>query len=283
MTPADLKFIQSLLLRRAGNIVWSEKRYLVERRLDELAHETGLRDADAVIARVRTGDPDLEAHLVESMLTGETHFFRDRRPFEQFETVLLPALIADRARSKRLRVWCCAVSTGQEAYSLAMVLARHREALAGWSVDIVGSDLSRPAIERARAGRYDHFEVQRGLPIAELIAHFTRDGEDWVISDTLRRAVQFEVVNVAHEIAGGVFDVIFCRNLLLYLDTPVKRALLDRLAGVLAADGALVLGATESVIGLTSRLVPDPANPGLYRPVPARPPVLAPPPRTAVA
>ncbi len=253
------------MLRRAGLTLWSEKRYLVERRLEALAAEMGLAGAEDVIARVRGGAQALEVRLIDALLPADTHFFRDRRPFEQLDTVLIPSLMAERSHLRKLRIWCAATGKGQEAYSVAMVLARHAEALAGWSVDILATDISASAIAQATTGRYDHFEVQRGLPIRELLAHFTRDGEDWTISAHLRRAIRFEVVNLAHETVAGAFDVILCRNLLMHLDTHVKQALLDRVANALAPDGALLLGATESVIGLTGRLQPDPAQPGVYR------------------
>ena len=265
VTPDSFRFVQSLMLRRAGLTVWAEKRYWVERQLTRLSGELGLASPDDVIGRVRGGSQALETQLIEELLPTDTHFFRDRRPFEQLDTVLVPGLMAARSSARQLRIWCCAAGTGQEAYSVAMVMARHAEALAGWAIDILATDISPSAVARAAAGRFDHFEIQRGLPIRELLAHFTREGEDWMASPSLRRAIRFEVVNLAHETVAGSFDVILCRNLLMHMDVHVKRALLDRAASALAPDGALLLGATESVIGLTTRLAPDPANPGLYR------------------
>lgn len=265
MTSGDFRFIQSFMLRKTGMTIWSEKRYLVEKRLSDLAADMGLGSEEEVITRVRDGTQGIEMRVIEALLPTDTLFFRDLRPFDQLDTVLVPAMITARSSSRRLRVWCCATGTGQEAYSVAMVLARHADALAGWSIDLLGTDLSPAAIARAKAGRYDHFEVQRGLPVRELIQHFTREGEDWTISPAMRRAVRFDTVNLAHETVAGPFDIVLCRNLLLHLDTHVKRALLDRIANVMAQDAALMLGATESVIGLSSRLLPDPANPGLYR------------------
>lgn len=273
MTPDAFRFVQSLMLRRAGLTIWSEKRYWVERQLTDLAAEIGMASPEDVVGRVRGGAQALETQLIEALLPADTHFFRDRHPFEQLDTVLVPGLMAARSAARKLRIWCCAVGTGQEAYSVAMVLARHAEALAGWDVDILATDISPSAVAHASAGRFDHFEVQRGLPIRELLDHFTRDGENWTAAPSLRRAIRFDVVNLAHETVAGSFDVILCRNLLMHMDVHVKRALLDRVANALAPDGALMLGATESVIGLTTRLTPDPANPGLYRRPPDRMPV----------
>lgn len=265
MTQDDFKFLQGLMQRRAGIALWNEKLYLADLRLTALAAECGVADVAELFARVRRGDADLEERMVEALTTNETYFFRDIRPFEQLETVMLPALIAARARTRRLRIWCSAVSSGQEAYSVAMVLARRKHELAGWKVDIVGSDLSRAMIARAMAGRYSHFEVQRGLPMREMVAHFRRDDDGWHVSQDLRDAVDFKVVNLAEELPPlGVFDIVLCRNLLIYFDLPTKAAVLGRVARTLAPDGYVVLGAAESVVGLRSGLMPDPDNRGLY-------------------
>ncbi|MHB2165842.1 CheR family methyltransferase [Alsobacter sp. R-9] len=270
MTRDDFRALQALLQRSAGIALWDEKQFVAERRLETLAGETGCASVDDLMARVRRGDGELETRVVEALTTNETYFFRDIRPFEQFETVMLPALIRARAAQRRIRIWCCAVASGQEAYSIAMVLARHKAALAGWKVDILGTDLSRAMVARAEAGRYTHFEVQRGLPMRELVEHFTREADGWHVSAALRAAVEFRVVNLARDLpALGSFDVVFCRNLLIYFDLPMKATVLTRVARLLAPDGWLVLGAAESVVGLNAGLVPDPANRGLYVRTPA--------------
>lgn len=265
MTQDELRFLQALVQRRAGIVLWSEKQYLAELRLAALAPEAGCQGAEEVMARVRHGDRELELKVVEALTTNETFFFRDIRPFEQFENVMLPALTKARATARRLRIWCSAVASGQEAYSIAMIMARRKAELAGWRIEIVGSDLSRPMIARAIAGRYSHFEVQRGLPVRALVEHFRREDDDWHISEALRAAVDFKVVNLIEDmLPQGPFDVVFCRNVLMYFDMTTKSAVLTRVARTLAADGYLVLGAAESVVGLNSGLVPDPANRGLY-------------------
>lgn len=272
MTPDDFKFLQGLMQQRAGIALWNEKLYLADLRVAALATESGMATVDRLIAQVRRGDTDLELRVVETLTTNETYFFRDIRPFEQLDTVMLPALIKARARTRRLRIWCSAVSSGQEAYSVAMVLARRKAELAGWKVDIIGSDLSRAMVARAVAGRYSHFEVQRGLPMRELVEHFRRDDDGWHVSQALRDAIDFRVVNLAEDLPPlGVFDIVLCRNLLIYFDLPTKAAVLGRVARTVAADGYVVLGAAESVVGLNSGLMPDPDNRGLYirQPVPS--------------
>lgn len=265
MTQDEFKFLQALMQRRAGIVLWSEKQYLAELRLAALAPALGCQGAEEVVARARQGDRELELKVVEALTTSETSFFRDIRPFEQFEGVMLPALTKAREPVRRLRIWCSAVASGQEAYSLAMILARHRSELAGWCIEIVGSDLSRAMVARAVAGRYTHFEVQRGLPVRELVEHFRRDDDGWFVSQALRDAVDFRVVNLMEDLLPpGPFDVVFCRNVLMYFDLPTKSSVLTRVARTLAGDGYLVLGATESVVGLNSGLAPDPANRGLY-------------------
>ncbi len=265
MTQDEFKFLQALMQRRAGIALWSEKQYLAEIRLADLAPDIGCHDAADVVARVRRGDRELELRVVEALTTNETYFFRDIRPFELLDTVMLPALIRARSQTGRLRIWCSAVSSGQEAYSIAMVLARRRNELSGWRIEIVGTDLSRAMIARAMAGRYSHFEVQRGLPVRELVEHFRKEEDGWHISQALRDSVEFKVVNLAEDLpALGQFDIVFCRNLLIYFDLPTKSTVLTRVAGTLAPDGFFVLGAAESVVGLRSGLVPDPANRGLY-------------------
>lgn len=265
MTPDDFKFLQALMQQRAGIALWNEKLYLADLRLTALAGECEIATTAKLVAQVRRGDTDLELRVVEALTTNETYFFRDIRPFEQLDTVMLPALIKARSRTRRLRIWCSAVSSGQEAYSVAMVLARRKAELAGWKIDIVGSDLSRAMVARAAAGRYSHFEVQRGLPMRELVEHFRRDDDGWHVSQALREAIDFRVVNLAEDLPPlGVFDIVMCRNLLIYFDLPTKAAVLGRVARTVAADGYVVLGAAESVVGLNSGLMPDPDNRGLY-------------------
>ncbi|HEX5666420.1 MAG TPA: protein-glutamate O-methyltransferase CheR [Hyphomicrobium sp.] len=266
MDDSDLAFLQGFLARTSGMALWSEKRYLADARLEPLAKRLGLEGLPALIAKLkRRNDPALDQMVMAAMTTNDTSFFRDRKPFEQFETVMLPALIARRAATRRLRIWCSAVSSGQEAYSLAMMLADHAQDLEGWRIDLVGTDLSKDVLATAAQGRYTHFEVQRGVPVRLLLQHFRPEGTEWQISDAIRRAVDFRILNLNDEYpAVGPFDVIFCRNVLLYFEQSRRGDALDRVVTQLADDGFLVLGATESLIGLTAKVASDPDNRGIY-------------------
>ncbi len=187
MDDSDLAFLQEFLARTSGMALWSEKRYLADARLEPLAKRLGLKGLPALIAKLKMrDDPALDQMVMAAMTTHETSFFRDVKPFEQFETVMLPALIARRAATRRLRIWCSAVSSGQEAYSLAIMLADHAQALAGWRVELVATDLSKDIIATAAQGRYTHFDVQRGVPVRSLLQHFRPEGTDWQISDEMR-------------------------------------------------------------------------------------------------
>ena len=201
------------------------------------------------------------------MTTNETFFFRDKMPFEHFRDTIMPALIAARAREKRIRIWCAAASTGQEPYSLAMLCKEMGAALAGWRVEILATDLSTEVLEKAKAGIYSQFEVQRGLPIQLLVKYFTQVGETWQIAPEIRGMVQFRPLNLLNDFSAlGMFDVVFCRNVLIYFDQATKIGVLDRIARQMPDDGYLVLGAAETVVGLTDAFKPVPDKRGLYAP-----------------
>jgi chemotaxis protein methyltransferase CheR len=267
LNDADFQFLQNLLRRRSGLSLMGEKRYLVDARLSPIARANRLDGIESLIARLRAGAEEaLVRSVVEAMATNETYFFRDRQPFAQFETVILPHLLEARAQERHLRIWSAGTSSGQEAYSIAMILREQAAKLAGWRVDLVGTDLSGRMIDRAQQGRYSQFEVQRGLPIQYLLTHFTQTGDAWQLNDGIRAMVDFKTLNLLDPFSAlGVFDVIFCRNVLIYFDPQTKGAVFDRLADQLAPDGRLVLGSAESVIGLTRRFTPDVDNRGLYR------------------
>lgn len=273
MTDADFAFLRAFLRERSGLDLGPEKRYLAESRLGPVLQDSGLPSLSALIADLRrTGDSRLAQRIVEAMMTHETSFFRDRTPFEALRADILPRLLARRAGERRLRLWSAAASTGQEAYSLAMLLHDLRPKLDGWRTDILATDISVAAIARGRAGVYSQFEVQRGLPIRRLLAHFAQAGEAWTIEPDLRSMVQFRVLNLLADLRPlGTFDVIFCRNVLIYLDGPTRLRLLRKLERALAPDGVLCLGTSEGVIGLTAGFEPHPARGDAF----LRPPVQA--------
>jgi chemotaxis protein methyltransferase CheR len=257
---SDLEDLGQFLLETSGLVLDASKGYLMESRLAPLLRRKGLADVSALLRSVKSGkDSALRQDVIDSMMTNETFFFRDRVPFDNFRDAILPKLIEARAEKRRIRIWCAAASTGQEPYSLTMILDEEIRKLAGWNVEILATDLSQTALTRAREGRYTQFEVQRGLPIAHLLRYFVNEGETWRISEHLRTRVQFEEFNLLSSFHGlGQFDIIFCRNVLIYFDLETKKDVLKRLAGVLADDGFLITGSAETVIGLSDLLVPHP-------------------------
>jgi chemotaxis protein methyltransferase CheR len=268
---ADFRFIRDFLKKRSGLSLPEEKRYLVQARLSPLARDCGFADIDALFAALRFGrDAGLQSKVVEAMTTNESFFFRDRIPFTLLEDVVLPRLIRARAATRRLRIWCAAAASGQEPYSIAMLLHRRRAELAGWRIELVATDISADMVSRIRAGRYSQSEVQRGLPVGLLLEHFKQDGDSWTIDQGLRAMVDSRTLNLMDDFSAlGSFDIVFCRNVLIYFEHDTKIEVLNRVARQLAPDGCVVLGSAESVIGLTRALMPDPVNRGLY--VPASP------------
>lgn len=269
MTIADGTFrvLAGLLKSRTGVVLGREKSYFLESRLLPLAARAGAWSIDALAAALARADSGrLAAETVEAMLNNETFFYRDNAPFELLRTSVLPALRQSRSASRRLRIWCAAASTGQEPYSLAMMLAADEAAWEGWNVEIVATDVSRRALVRAEAGLYSQFEVQRGLPIQALVRHFDKEGEQWRLSRDIRRRVLFRQVNLCDSFAHlGTFDIILCRNVLMYFDAASKIDVLARMRRSIADDGSLLLGAAETVIGLGVDFQPDWVNRGLYR------------------
>jgi chemotaxis protein methyltransferase CheR len=266
VTPGQYEYLARFLKERSGLVLLPQKQYLVESRLMPVVRRNGLADLAALLHRLRAPDAEpLRVAVTEAMTINESFFFRDKIPFDRFRDTILPALIAARALRKRIRIWCAAAATGQEPYSLAMILDEAAERLAGWRVEILSTDISNEMIEKARAGLYTQFDVQRGLPVQLLIRHFEQAGELWRLKEDIRRMVQFRQLNLLSDFSAlGVFDVVFCRNVLIYFDNSTKTALLERLVPALARDGYLVLGAAETVVGLTDRFLPHPDQRGLY-------------------
>jgi chemotaxis protein methyltransferase CheR len=268
MTPQDFDYLRALLKERSGLVLTAEKQYLAESRLLPLARHNGMGTLTELIARLKAPQAAaVIAEVVDAMTTNETFFFRDKQPFDHFRNTVMPALIAARAREKRIRIWCTAASTGQEPYSLAMTLKGMGAQLAGYKVQILATDLNAEVLERAKAGIYSQFEVQRGLPIALLVKYFAQVGERWQIAPEIRAMVQFRTLNLLADFKPlGGFDLVFCRNVLIYFDRDTKTAVLERIARQTAEDGFLVLGAAETVVGLTESFKPFADKRGLYAP-----------------
>lgn len=244
----------------------ADKQYLAESRLAPVLRAHGVADFSYLVdALERRDNPALVREVIDAMTTNETLFFRDRTPFETFRTRVLPDLLAARANERRLRFWCAACSTGQEAYSLAMTLDQDARALRGWSIEILATDLSTSAIDAARVGSYSQFEVQRGLSTGQLLRYFHRQEETWRVNEHLRARINFRDFNLLTDFTDlGKFDVIFCRNVLMYFEPEVKRSVLSRLAHALNDDGYLFLGASETASeanALFAQVSPD----GLWR------------------
>lgn len=246
--------------KRSGLVLGQEKAYLIDSRLGPLARKEGFASVEALIDAMMRGDQRMCVAASEALATHETFFFRDKTPFDLFENVIAPALKSSRM-GRQLKIWCAAASSGQEPYSLGMLL----DEIPGLSADILATDMSAPVLEKAKAGIYTQFEVQRGLPIQRLVKNFDQVGDSWRIKPQLRQKVRFEQANLLDDFARfGKMDVIFCRNVLIYFDIQTKAKVLDRLAAQLADDGFLLLGAAETVVGLTDSLRPISGHRGLY-------------------
>ena len=268
MTPSDYDYLRKLLKERSGLMLSADKQYLIESRLLPIARRIGVPHlADLVVKLKAPGSEPLIVDVVEAMTTNESFFYRDKVPFDQFREVIVPSLIKARAAQRRIRIWCAAASTGQEPYSLAMILKEMAVPLAGWRTEIIATDISNEVLEKARAGLYSQFEVQRGLPIQMLMKYFTQAGETWQISPEIKAMVQYRPLNLLADFGHlGKFDVVFCRNVLIYFDQATKIGVFERLARVTETDGYLVLGAAETVVGLTEVFKPLADRRGLYVP-----------------
>jgi chemotaxis protein methyltransferase CheR len=266
LSAAAFTFLADLLRSRSGLVVGEDKIYLLETRLAPILKREKLRDLNELVDRLRgRGTDAVMRDVVEAMTTNESFFFRDDKPFQHFRSQALGRLIAARPAGTPLRIWSAAASSGQEAYSLAMILLESRAILGDRRVEILGTDLAREQLARAREGVYTQFEVQRGLPVQMLMRYFRREDPGWRISDALRAMVQWKEWNLLGDLrALGRFDIVFCRNVLIYFDQATKTQALEAIAGQMSADGMLYLGGAETVLGLTTRFAPLPAERGVY-------------------
>lgn len=274
MAPSDTAFdlIARLLRSRAGLTIGPEQAYLMAIRLTPIVQREGLRDIGVLADRLTIPGEDALLHdVIEAMTTNESLFFRDLVPFQHLRDKAIPRLLAARPAASPLRIWSAAASTGQEAYSVAMTIAEYHaanpSALNGRRIEIIGTDIARKPLSRARNGLYSHFEIQRGLSPQLRQRYFRPEGENWRISPKLRKAVEFKEWNLLAELTPlGIFDVVFCRNVLLYFDGPTKTLVLESIARQMAPDGVLYLGAAETVLGLTNRFASVPGLPSVFWP-----------------
>jgi len=253
MTGADFAFIAQFLKDRSGLIITQDKMYLLETRLTSILRDNNLSSLTALVELLRQpGATKVKDQVVDAMTTNETSFFRDNHPFEALRKSVIPGLIERRAATRNLRIWSAACSTGQEPYSLAMMLKDNFPVLGGWKVEIVATDLSPSVLDRAREGIYSTFEVQRGLPIQMLVRHFDQQEPNWQIKRELRQTITFRALNLLEDFSVlGQFDVVLCRNVLIYFDQPTKTRILGAIARRIVPDGFLLLGGAESVFGLS--------------------------------
>jgi chemotaxis protein methyltransferase CheR len=267
VTPSDYEYLRKLLKERSGLDLSADKQYLVESRLLPLARKASLPGISELVEKMKGGANGTTAEVVEAMTTNETFFFRDKIPFDHLRETVIPAMAQARAARRSLRIWCAASSTGQEPYSIAMCLKEAGSLLSGWRTEIVATDLSQAVLEKSKAGIFSQFEVQRGLPIGLLVKYFTQNGELWQINAEIRSMVQHRQLNLLQDFSHlGLFDIIFCRNVLIYFDQNTKTNIFERLSRMMEPDGVLALGAAESVVGITNTFKPYPEHRGLYRP-----------------
>jgi chemotaxis protein methyltransferase CheR len=274
MTSAEFAIIAAFLKERSGLIITQEKTYLLETRLAAILREHNLAGLPGLADHLRQPGPSaVKSKVVDAMTTNETSFFRDNHPFDTMRQMVIPGLIERRAATRCLRIWSAACSTGQEPYSLAMMMKDGFPILAGWKVEIIATDLSPTVLDRAREGLYSTFEVQRGLPIQMLIRHFDQEEPYWRIKRETRQTVSFRPLNLLEDFSSlGQFDIVLCRNVLIYFDQPTKTRILNQVTRRIAPDGALLLGGAESVFGLCDGLAALPGLKGVYgHAKPARP------------
>ena len=267
ISDSSSRILAGLLEARTGQQLTLSRRWRIETALSALLRERGIASLDELITILVMGkEPNLSQMVVEALLNNETYFFRDRAPFDTLQRIALPELAQRRAKSKRLRIWSAGCSTGQEVYSLSMLFAEQPEQWRGWTIDILGTDVSTGCVDRARNGAYSQFEVQRGLGINQMIKWFEECADGWRAVEPLRKPIRFQVHNLLEPAPHpGDFDIVLCRNVLLYLSPERKTLAFERIAAAMAPDGWLMLGAGETVIGQTSKLGADINARGLYR------------------
>ena len=266
MNVNDFELITRILRERSGLVLTKDKAYLIESRLNPIARKWQFKSFEEMTAALRLGRDDrLLRDVTEAMTTNESFFFRDSKPFDQFRDIVLPHMLQARGAKRSIRIWSAACSSGQEPYSLAMILSDNAAKLQGWNIEIVATDLSTEILEKAVAGAYSQFEVQRGLPINFLVKYFKQDGDRWVIDPAIRKMVSFKPFNLLTDPASlGKFDIVFIRNVLIYFDQPTKSKVLAGISKQMASDGFLYLGGAETVLGVSEEFQLIPGQRGIY-------------------
>ncbi len=266
MDQFDYDFLSTLVKNESGLVLTQDKSYLLESRLMPIVRKRELSTLADLVKLAKSGsDKSITKEITDAMTTNESFFFRDNKPFEIFQNAVLPRLIETRKYKKSFKIWCAAASSGQEPYSLAMILKEEARKLAGWRTDILATDISTDILKKAKQGLYSQFEVQRGLPVTKLVQHFEKDGDNWQISNELRSMVEYKEFNLLDSLKPlGIFDVVFCRNVLIYFDQETKTKILSEICNILTSDGLLFLGGAETVLGISDSFRPIPDFRGVY-------------------
>lgn len=256
--PDDFKYISNLVYKNAAIVLDTKKDYLVEARLTTLIREEGISDTKTLFDKLRAPRGEqLQSKVVDAMTTNETSFFRDNHPFEELRLKILPALIKNREKEKKLTIWCAACSSGQEPYTIAMVLHSYFKHLrsSNWKIKIIASDISDKMLATAKSGNYNQIEINRGLPLGMRDRFFTKNGNSWTIIDELRNSIEFKKINLVERLIGlPRLDIIFIRNVLIYFDMETKAAILSKMANLMYPDSVLYIGSSETIIGVTDKL-----------------------------
>ncbi len=268
VSEASHQIIADLLAARTGQQLTESRRWRVATALSGVFRERGISNVDQLVCLLASpGQSELAQDVVEALLNNETYFYRDKPTFDQLPETVLPEMAEKRRSTRRLSIWSAGCSTGQEVHSLAMMFAEQRARWDGWTIDILGTDISHKAIKAARSGRYTQFEVQRGLGVNEMLRHFDETNDGWQIHDDVRTSTRFQQHNVLAEPPGRQsFDLVLCRNVLLYFDPITRATAFERLRSALAPDGYLMLGAGETVVGQTDAFAPTSNRPSIYSP-----------------
>lgn len=261
MKISDFDIYKDLLKEKSGLVLTQDKSYLVRSRLNPISRKWGYDNLGAMTNVLRAVPPkDLVNDIVEAMTTNETSFFRDNKPFDIFKDTVLPYYKNKVGGAKHLRIWCAAASSGQEPYSLAILLKEAEAQMPGWTFSIMATDISHEILEKAKEGVYTQFEVQRGMPVQLLMKYFTQNGDKWTLNDDIKKMVHYECVNLLDDLSAmGQYDVIFCRNVLIYFDLDTKKDVMERLCTQMTDDGMFFLGGAETILGITEayKTVPD--------------------------
>lgn len=255
MSPDNYKYLADLLEKKVGLVLGENKSYLLTARLTPLLEKYGASDLDDLMAKLKAANAKLLPDIIDAMTTNETSFFRDGKPFELLFKNVLPKMVERRTTQRKIRIWNAACSSGQEPYSIVMGIREQVPSLASWTIEIVATDVNQQILDQAKSGLYNHFEVQRGLPVTYLVKYFEQKDNVFALKPEIRNCVQFRSLNLLDPFSAmGTFDVIFCRNVLIYFDPKVKKEILERMAKCLAPDGYLFLGGTETILGITEEL-----------------------------